>query len=50
MREPQPPVREDYRSSFEFCKAERAFLGDAAFSEKYGTNLALGAQRVRQVR
>ena len=35
VREPQPPLREDYHSSFDFCRAERAFLGDAAFNEKY---------------
>jgi TolB protein len=32
------PRREDYRNSAQFCKAERDFLGDAAFTRKYGTN------------
>jgi predicted acyl esterase len=35
VREPQPPVREDYRSASKFCKAERAFLGEEAFRRKY---------------
>ncbi len=35
VREPQPPVRVDYRTSFEFCAAERDYLGDAAFNAKY---------------
>ena len=38
VREAQPPVREDYRNAAKFCKADRAFLGDAAFRAKYGTN------------
>jgi TolB protein len=32
------PRRTDYRNAAQFCKAERAFLGDAAFATKYGTN------------
>jgi hypothetical protein len=38
VREQQPPVREDYRNAAKFCKADRAFLGEEAFREKYGTN------------
>jgi hypothetical protein len=38
VREPQPPVREDYKNAAKFCKAEAAFLGDAAFRQKYGAN------------
>ncbi|MGH2979862.1 MAG: CocE/NonD family hydrolase C-terminal non-catalytic domain-containing protein [Solirubrobacterales bacterium] len=37
VREQQPPVREDYRNAAKFCKADRAFLGDEAFRQKYGT-------------
>jgi dienelactone hydrolase len=37
VREPQPPVREDYKNASKFCAAERDFLGDSAFREKYGT-------------
>jgi Tol biopolymer transport system component len=29
------PQRSDYRNAAQFCKAERAFLGDAAFAHKY---------------
>jgi Tol biopolymer transport system component len=32
------PRRTDYRNAAQFCKAERAFSGDAAFTAKYGTN------------
>jgi Tol biopolymer transport system component len=32
------PRRSDYKNSGQFCKAERAFLEDAAFAKKYGTN------------
>jgi Tol biopolymer transport system component len=32
------PQRSDYKNAARFCKAERAFLGDAAFGQKYGTN------------
>jgi predicted acyl esterase len=38
VREQQPPVREDYKNASKFCKADRAFLGDEAFRQKYGTN------------
>jgi dienelactone hydrolase len=38
VREPQPPVREDYPNAAKFCKADRAFLGDEGFRQKYGTN------------
>ena len=38
VREQQPPVREDYKNASRFCKAERAFLGDEAFRQKYGAN------------
>jgi len=30
------PQRNDYKNAAQFCKAERDFLGDAAFAEKYG--------------
>jgi Tol biopolymer transport system component len=30
------PQRSDYKNAAQFCKAERAFLGDAAFARKYG--------------
>ena len=32
VREPQPPVREDYKNAAEFCRAEREFLGEEAFA------------------
>jgi hypothetical protein len=32
------PQRSDYKNAAKFCKAERAFLGGAAFRTKYGTN------------
>jgi Tol biopolymer transport system component len=32
------PKRSDYKNAAQFCKAERDFLGDAAFAKKYGTN------------
>jgi hypothetical protein len=36
---PQPgPQRRDYKNAALFCKAEREFLGDAAFARKYGSN------------
>jgi dienelactone hydrolase len=38
VREQQPPVREDYKNASRFCKADRAFLGEDAFRQKYGTN------------
>jgi Tol biopolymer transport system component len=30
------PRREDFKNSAQFCKAERQFLGDAAFAARYG--------------
>jgi Tol biopolymer transport system component len=30
------PKRSDYKNAAQFCKAERGFLGDAAFRSKYG--------------
>ena len=38
VREPQPPVREDYKNAAQFCAADREFLGEEKFREKYGTN------------
>jgi hypothetical protein len=35
---PPGPQRGDYKNAAQFCKAERAFLGDIAFAKKYGTN------------
>jgi Tol biopolymer transport system component len=32
------PQRSDYKNAAKFCKAERAFLGDAAFARKYGSH------------
>jgi Tol biopolymer transport system component len=32
------PQLGDYKNAAQFCKAERDFLGDAAFAQKYGTN------------
>jgi Tol biopolymer transport system component len=32
------PRRGAYKNAAKFCEADRAFLGDAAFAEKYGTN------------
>jgi TolB protein len=32
------PQRSDYKNAAQFCKAERDFLGDEAFTKKYGTN------------
>jgi WD40-like Beta Propeller Repeat len=32
------PKRGDYENAAKFCKADRAFLGDAAFTKKYGAN------------
>ena len=32
------PKRSDFQNAAGFCKAERDFLGDAAFTAKYGTN------------
>jgi hypothetical protein len=32
------PQRSDYRNGAQFCEADRAFLGDAAFRQKFGTN------------
>jgi TolB protein len=31
------PKRSDYKNAAQFCKAEREFLGDAAFTKKYGS-------------
>ena len=30
------PKRSDFKNAAEFCKAEREFFGDAAFSQRYG--------------
>ena len=30
------PQRSDYKNGSKFCKAERDFLGDTAFRQKYG--------------
>ena len=39
VREPQPPVREDYKNAAKFCKADRDVPRRARRSgEKYGTN------------
>jgi dipeptidyl aminopeptidase/acylaminoacyl peptidase len=32
------PTRGDYKSAAQFCQADRDFLGDEAFGNKYGTN------------
>ena len=32
------PRRADYKNASHFCKAEREFLGDAAFRQKYGNH------------
>jgi TolB protein len=32
------PSRGDYKNSAQFCEADRDFLGDEAFTKKYGTN------------
>ncbi len=32
------PKRSDYKNADQFCKAERAYLGDVTFAKKYGTN------------
>jgi TolB protein len=32
------PQRADFKNAAQFCKAERTFLGDSAFAQKYGTN------------
>ena len=32
------PRREDYKNAAHFCKAEREFMGDAAFRQKYGNH------------
>jgi TolB protein len=32
------PKRSDYKNAAAFCKAERDFLGEGAFAQKYGTN------------
>jgi Tol biopolymer transport system component len=32
------PQRSNYENAAQFCKAERDFLGDAAFAKKHGTN------------
>jgi dienelactone hydrolase len=38
VREPQPPVRAEYKNAAKFCAAERAFLGGAEFRRRYGKN------------
>ena len=38
VREPQPPVREDFKNAAKFCAADRAFLGAQEFRRKYGRN------------
>jgi hypothetical protein len=43
------PQRSDYKNAAQFCKAERDFMGGAAFAQKYGTN-GNGAKRLREVR
>jgi Tol biopolymer transport system component len=35
---PREPQRADYRSSADYCRAERDFLGADAFRERFGTN------------
>jgi Tol biopolymer transport system component len=30
------PQRSDYKNAAQFCKADREFLGDASFTQKYG--------------
>jgi Tol biopolymer transport system component len=37
------PKRTDYRNAAQFCKAERAFLGERQFRQKYGTGPKTGA-------
>jgi Tol biopolymer transport system component len=32
----QGPQRSDYKNAAQFCKADREFLGDASFTQKYG--------------
>jgi len=32
------PKRSDFKNAAKFCEAERAFLGDSAFRQRYGTN------------
>jgi hypothetical protein len=32
------PNRSDFKNAAQFCKAEREFLGESAFAQKYGTN------------
>jgi hypothetical protein len=32
------PQRSDFNNAAQFCKAERDFLGDETFGNKYGTN------------
>jgi hypothetical protein len=32
------PQRSDFKNAAQFCKAEREFLGESAFVQKYGTN------------
>jgi hypothetical protein len=32
------PQRSDYKNAAQFCNADRAYLGDAAFQQQYGTN------------
>ena len=35
--QPTPgPKRSDYKNAAQFCNAERRFLGEAAFTNKYG--------------
>jgi hypothetical protein len=35
VREKQPPRREDFHNAVLFCVAERNFLGNDAFEQKY---------------
>jgi Tol biopolymer transport system component len=37
------PKRGDYKSARQFCQAEREFLGEAAFRQKYGGRHAFGS-------
>jgi Tol biopolymer transport system component len=38
ITQPVGPQRGDYDNAAQFCKAERSFLGDAAFATRYGTS------------
>jgi Tol biopolymer transport system component len=37
------PQRSDYKTASQFCKAERAFIGERQFRQKYGTGPKSGA-------